>query len=51
MSTKVHKEKIRSKTTKDRKGSGFFAMEDIEKDEYVQTMWGKLNTKEGRKIT
>ncbi len=50
MSTKVHMEKLEVRHTKDRKGSGFFAMEDIEKDEYVQTTWGKLNTKKGRKI-
>ena len=37
--------------TKDGKGSGLFTMEKLTKMTMSQRMWGKLNTKEGRKIT
>jgi hypothetical protein len=42
--------KVEVRHTKDGKGSGLFAMEDIEKDDYVIEYVGKMNTKEGRTI-
>ncbi len=44
-------EKVKVRHTKDGKGSGLFAMEDIEKDDYVIEYVGKLNAKEGRTNT
>jgi hypothetical protein len=41
--------KVEVRKTKDGKGRGLFAMEDIEKDE-SKSMWAKLNTKEQRTI-
>ncbi len=35
-------EKSKSKTSKDGKGSGLFAMEDIDKDDYVIEYVGKI---------
>jgi hypothetical protein len=49
--TKVPLEKVEVSHTKDGKGSGLFAMEDIDRDEYVIEYVRKLNTKEGRTIT
>jgi hypothetical protein len=43
--------KVEVRHSKDGKGSGLFAMKDIDKDDYVINTWGKLNTKEGRTIT
>ncbi len=43
--------KVEVRHTKDGKGSGHFAMDDIEKDDYIIEYVGKLNTKEGRTIT
>jgi hypothetical protein len=51
-STKGHIKKIlRVRGTKDGRGSSLFAMEDIEKDDYVLEYVGKINRKEGRTIT
>jgi hypothetical protein len=44
-------EKIEVRNTKDGMGNGLFAMEDIEKDDYVMSTWGKSNTNKGRTIT
>ncbi len=43
--------KVEVRHTKDGKGSGLFAMEDIDKDDMSLNTWRKLNTKEGRTIT
>ena len=42
--------KSRSKENKNGKGSGLFAMKDIEKDEYVIEYMGKIEYKRMRKI-
>jgi hypothetical protein len=44
-STKVPMEKVQLRLTKDGKGSGRFAMEDIEKDDYVIEYVGKIEYK------
>ncbi len=44
-STKLPLEKIEVRHTKDGKGSGLFAMEDIDKDEYVIEYVGKIKYK------
>jgi SET domain-containing protein len=41
----VHTEKVEVRKTKDGKGSGLFAMEDIEKDEFVIEYVGKIEYK------
>jgi hypothetical protein len=41
-STKVHMEKVEVRQTQDGKGSSHFAIEDIEKDEYVVEYMGKI---------
>ncbi len=43
--------KVEVRHTKNGKGSSMFAMEDIDKDNYVIECVGKMNTKEGRSIT
>jgi hypothetical protein len=43
--------KVEVRHTKDGKGNSLFAMEDIDKDNYVIEYVGKLNTKEWRTIT
>ena len=43
--------KVEVRHTKDGKGSSLFAIEDIEKDDYVIEYKGKLEYKEGRTIT
>jgi len=50
-STKIHMEKVEVKHTKDGKGSGLFAMEDIEKDDYVIEYVGKIEYKRRENIT
>ena len=44
-STKVPLEKVKVRHTKDGKGSGLFAMEDIDKDDYVIEYVGKIEYK------
>ncbi len=44
-SKKVSLEKIEVRHTKDGKGSGLFAMEDIDKDDYVMEYVGKIEYK------
>jgi hypothetical protein len=43
--------KLEVQHTQDGKGSSLFAIEDIEKDDYVIEYLGKMNTKEGRTFT
>ncbi len=47
---KCLQKKVEVRHTKDGKGSGLFAMEDIEKDDYVIDHTGKIEYKEGRTI-
>ncbi len=44
-SKKVPLEKVEVRHTKDGKGSGLFAMEDIDKDDYVIEYVGKIEYK------
>ncbi len=44
-------EKVEVRNTKDGKGSDLFAIEDIEKDDYVIEYMGKIEYKKGRTIT
>jgi hypothetical protein len=44
-------EKVEVRHTKDGKGSGLFAMEDIEKDDYDIEYVGKIEHIEGTTIT
>ncbi len=41
----MHMKKIEVRKTKDGKGSGLFAIEDIEKDEYIIEYMGKIEYK------
>jgi hypothetical protein len=43
--------KVEVRHTKDGKGSGLFAMEDIDKDDYVIKYVGKIEYKKGGEIT